>query len=88
MPVEGGGNYADVSAEGLAKMLRAKDFPLVNVHVPYEGEIAKTDHCVPYDQIGRNLEKLSTDKGATKVVLYRRSGSMSAIAARELVREG
>jgi rhodanese-related sulfurtransferase len=87
VPVEGGGSYTDVGAESLAKMLRAKDFSLVNVHVPYEGEIAETDLFVPYDRIGRNLEKLPADKGA-RVVLYCRSGSMSAIAARELVREG
>lgn len=87
VPVEGEGSYTDVSAEGLANMLGAKDFPLINVHVPYEGKIAETDLFVPYDRIGRNLEKLPADKDA-KVVLYCRSGSMSATAAPELVREG
>jgi phage shock protein E len=65
-------------------MLEQKVFPLVNVHVPYEGELAETDLFIPYDRIGRNLEKLPADKGA-KVVLYCRSGSMGAIATRELV---
>jgi rhodanese-related sulfurtransferase len=87
VPVEGGGSYTDVGAGGLAKMLKAKNFPLVNVHVPYEGEIAQTDRFIPYDRIGSNLDKLPADKDA-KVVLYCRSGSMSAIAARELVRSG
>ena len=87
VPVEGGGNYTDVGAEGLAKMLKAKDFPLVNVHIPYEGEIAKTDRFIPYDRIGSNLDELPTDKDS-KIVLYCRSGSMSAIAARQLVRSG
>ena len=40
VPVEGGGNYNNISAEGVAKMLRAKDFPLVNVHVPRAGRRA------------------------------------------------
>lgn len=87
VPVEGGGSYTDVGAGGLAKMLKAKDFPLVNVHVPYEGEIAKTDLFIPYDRIEGSLDRLPADKDA-KVVLYCRSGSMSAIAARELVRSG
>lgn len=87
VPVEGGGSYTDVSAEGLATMLEQKDFPLVNVHVPYEGEIAETDLFIPYDRIERNLEKLPADKDA-KVVVYCRRGHMGAIAGRELVREG
>lgn len=87
VPVEGGGSYTDVSVEGLAKMLEHKDFPLVNVHVPYEGEIAKTDLFIPFDQIERNLQELPADKDA-KLVIYCRRGGMGAIAARELVREG
>ena len=43
VPVEGGGSYTDVSAGGLAAMLDDKDFPLINVHIPYEGEIEGTD---------------------------------------------
>src|SRR5215207_6446497 len=85
--VEGGGSYTDVSAEGLAKMLEDKDFPLVNVHIPYEGEIAETYLFIPYDQIERNLDKLPADKDA-KVVIYCLHAIMSPISARELVREG
>ena len=33
--VEGDGSYTDVSAVGLAAMLGDKDFPLINVHIPY-----------------------------------------------------
>jgi rhodanese-related sulfurtransferase len=71
----------------LAAMLAQKDFFLVNVHIPYEGEINDTDAFIAYDSIADNLDKLPQDKNA-KIVVYCRSGGMSAIAARELVRLG
>jgi ABC-type phosphate transport system substrate-binding protein len=49
LPLEGGGSYTDVSAVGLAAMLENKDFPLINVHIPYEGEIERTDLFIPFD---------------------------------------
>jgi rhodanese-related sulfurtransferase len=87
VPVEGGGSYTDVSVDGLASMLENKDFPLVNVHVPYEGEIEGTDDFIPFDQIEQNVDKLPADKDA-RVVIYCRSGSMSTISARTLVELG
>ncbi len=87
VPVEGGGSYTDVSAAGLAAMLENKDFPMINVHIPYEGEIERTDLFIPFDEIAQNVDKLPADKDA-RVVLYCRSGSMSATAARELVHLG
>src|SRR5512140_1866874 len=58
-----------ISAEDLAKALVQKDFVLVNVHTPYQGEIDGTDLFLAYDQIGADLTKLPQDKGA-KIVLY------------------
>jgi rhodanese-related sulfurtransferase len=84
VPVESGGSYTDVSAVGLAAMLEDKEFPLINVHIPYQGEIEGTDSFIPFDEIGQNLDSLPSDKEA-RIVLYCRSGSMSATAARELV---
>ncbi len=78
-----GGNYSDVSVSELQSMLANKDFTFVNVHIPFEGNIAKTDLSIPYDQIAQTLDKLP-DKGA-RIVLYCRSGRMSTIAAETLV---
>ncbi len=61
-------------------MLEHKDFVLVNVHVPYEGEIDGTDLFLPYDQAAAEMNKLPNDKGA-KIVVYCRSDRMSTIAA-------
>ena len=82
-----GGTYTDVSVTELQSMLANKNFTFVNVHIPFDGNIAKTDISIPYDQIGQNLDKLPSDKNA-KIVLYCRSGRMSAIAAETLVRLG
>ena len=68
-------------------MLAQKNFFLVNVHIPYEGEIKDTDAFIAYDSIADNVDKLPPDKNA-KIVVYCRSGGMSAIAARELIRLG
>ena len=59
----------------------------MNVHVPYEGEIEPTDTFVAYDQIEQNLDKLPQERSA-KIVVYCRSGRMSAIAAQKLVELG
>jgi len=86
VPVNGG-NYTDVSATGLAAMLENKDFELVNVHIPYAGEIEQTDTFVPFDKVEQNIASFPADKSA-KIVVYCRSGGMSAISAAELVRLG
>ena len=82
-----GGSYTNVSVTQLKAMLDKKDFAFVNVHIPYEGEIAKTDAFVPYNEIEKNLDRLPADKNA-RIVLYCRSGRMSALAAETLVRRG
>ena len=76
-----------VTSAQLAKMLEHKDFFFVNVHTPYEGEIKNTDAFIVFNTISDKLDKLPKDKNA-KIVLYCRSGRMSEIAARELMRLG
>ena len=81
-----GGSYTNVTADELSVMLKNKDFVFVNVHIPFAGNIASTDLSIAYDQIAdpANLAQLPADKNA-KIVLYCRSGRMSAIAAEALV---
>lgn len=81
------GSYQDVTAKELDSMLKSKDFLFINVHIPFAGNIAGTDLSIAYDQIEQNLSQLPADK-SMKIVLYCRSGRMSAIAAEELVSLG
>lgn len=79
--------YRDISSEELNSWLVNKDFVLINVHIPYEGEIDGTDIFIPYNEISENLDRLPADKNA-KIVIYCMSGRMSAIASAELVQQG
>ncbi len=82
-------SYTRVTPAELSTMLKSKDFVFINVHIPFAGNIAKTDLSLPYDQITESayLAQLPTNKDA-KIVLYCRSGRMSAIAAEALVKLG
>jgi rhodanese-related sulfurtransferase len=84
-----GGSYTNVNAEELNTMLKKKDFVLVNVHIPFEGNIMGTDMSLPYNQISEptNLSQLPSKKDA-KIVLYCRSGRMSEIATQSLIELG
>ena len=60
---------------------------LLNVHVPFEGGIEGTKLSIPFDRIADQADLLPTDLD-TPLLVYCRSGRMSAIATRELVRLG
>ncbi len=77
----------EIDPDQLAEMLKNKDFVFINVHTPYEGEIAPTDLFLPYDQAAQLVDKLPQDKKA-KIVVYCRSGRMSRIAVEEWSKAG
>lgn len=83
---QGADGYTDVNVDQLAEMMAAKDFTLVNVHIPYEGELPQTDLFIPYNEILQHLDQLPGKDDP--IVLYCRSGSMSTSAADALVQEG
>lgn len=60
---------------------------VIDVHTPEQEHLAGTDTFIPYDQIGNRLAELPADKDAA-IILYCRSGSMSAQAARVLIDNG
>lgn len=80
----GQGTYTTVPPDRLTELLEAKDFVLINVHVPYEGDIDGTDLSIPYDQVANRIGELPAAKDA-KIFVYCRTGRMSAIAASTLV---
>jgi rhodanese-related sulfurtransferase len=84
--VKNGDGYVDISVDQLAALLENRDVTLVNVHVPYEGEIPQTDLFIPFDQIQDHLDQLPAKDAP--IVLYCRSGSMSTTAAEALVSAG
>lgn len=79
--------FYKLSAVQLKKQMKKKDFLLVNVHIPYAGELPGTDFFVPYNQIKQNIDKFPKDKKA-KIVVYCRGGRMSIIAAGTLAQLG
>jgi len=82
-PLAGGG-FVNLTPAELQEMLMEKDFPLINVHIPFEGDLPDTDLSIAFDEIAQHLDQLPADRDA-KIVLYCRSGSMSAEAAEVLV---
>lgn len=55
----------------------------INVHVPFEGDIAGTDLSIPFDRIADQTDRLPADR-STALAIYCRSGPMSTTAAETL----
>ncbi|MDP3964870.1 MAG: rhodanese-like domain-containing protein [bacterium] len=79
--------YQTISADDLAAMMPYKDFTMIDVHVPEQKHISGTDAVIPYDDIAGYIDELPSNKNA-KILLYCRSGSMSAQAAETLAQMG
>lgn len=73
---------SELTSDDFAVALDDPDAIVVNVHVPYEGEIPGTDAAVDYRQIS-SWSGLPSDPLA-RIVLYCRSGNMSGQAVMTL----
>lgn len=79
--------YRVVSVPELQTMLENKDFFMVNVHTPWEGDVPQTDLHLPYDQIEQSLGQLPTGKEA-KIMVYCLTSGMAKKAIATLVAQG
>lgn len=81
-------NYRTRTIDEFAEIVanEPEQYTIVNVHIPYEGEVAETDMHIPYNDI-EALTSALPDKNAP-IILYCRSGRMSEEAGRALVELG
>jgi rhodanese-related sulfurtransferase len=79
------GSYQTLTIDEFASIIDSQDerYTIVNVHIPYEGEVAATDAHIPYNDIEALTDALP-DKDAP-IILYCRSGRMSEEASRALI---
>jgi rhodanese-related sulfurtransferase len=80
-------SFEDITVGQLRAMMSEEDLFLVNVHIPFQGDIPDTDTSIRFDEIADHLDQLPQDRKA-KVVLYCRSGRMSEEAATTLASLG
>ena len=81
------GEYRNLSFAEFSRWLESKDFLLINVHVPYQGEIPGTDLLLPYHMIQEQEDRLPVAKD-TRIVVYCLTGPMGHDAAEDLVKLG
>ncbi|KKL54433.1 hypothetical protein LCGC14_2265460 [marine sediment metagenome] len=78
--------HKEISAQELKKLIDGKDnqdFFLVDVHIPEQKHIPKTDAVIAYNEIEKNKDKFPKDKDA-KIALYCLGGGMGVEAAKSL----
>lgn len=80
-------SYENISVDQFEKSMDQKDFTLINVHIPYQGEIDNTDILIPFNSMDQNKNVLPQNKDA-KIVVYCMGDHMSYIASEELIKMG
>lgn len=78
--------FARLDPATFADRMQNTDAVVINVHIPYEGELEQTDEFIPYDKILGD-SRLPQDKNS-EILLYCRSGRMSEEAGTALHNAG
>jgi rhodanese-related sulfurtransferase len=78
--------YARLDPNAFAEGMKEESAVVVNVHIPYEGELENTDEFIAYDKIVGD-SRLPKDKDQ-QILLYCKSGRMSEEAGAALAKEG
>ncbi|MFV1917028.1 MAG: DUF1573 domain-containing protein [Patescibacteria group bacterium] len=76
-----------VDAIAFSKLVDDKNAYLLDVHIPEQVHIPGTDAVIAYNEISENQNQLPENK-ETPILVYCRSGSMSAQAAKEIANLG
>ncbi len=79
--------YENIPVDRFVGMMDQKDFTLINVHIPYQGEIPGTDLLIPFNNIDQHKSDLPNPKDKT-IVVYCMAGPMGYVAAEKLVEMG
>jgi rhodanese-related sulfurtransferase len=85
-PTTAGQAFARLDPAAFADHMKDNGAVLINVHIPYEGELANTDAFIPFDKIVGD-SRLPKDKDA-EILLYCRTGRMSEEAGNALHNAG
>ena len=78
--------FARLDAATFAERMKNSEAAVINVHIPYEGELEQTDAFIPYNKVVGD-SRLPKDKDA-EILLYCRTGRMSEEAGAVLHEEG
>ena len=78
--------FVRLEPAAFAERMNNAEAAVINVHIPYEGEIENTDAFIAYDKIVGD-SSLPKDKN-TEILLYCRTGRMSEDAGAVLNEEG
>src|SRR3989339_1278862 len=66
---------ASIGPQELNKMMKKKDFFLLDIYYPEQKHIIGTDRYIPFDQIVTRSKDLPKDK-SKKIIIYCKNGSL------------